>query len=225
MDPEFMQSFQNLLIVLGVKEVPDNNEPNVITRRTKAYAARGSKTSKEVIKEEETRLDITTTLRTVESDESKRYPSPGFYCRGEVIRLFDAQQIANTISCAEASRTGVPMRRCIFGGKPKGTIGRATTVGYVEVANYDNDEEEEQKEEEDEDDDDDDDVEVFNIPRKQAASTSGTKFELAETYSYEEFASRVVPQRALRHLSLLLARLVVPPPYCPMDTLGERAGH
>lgn len=46
-----------------------------------------------------------------------------------------------------------------------------------------------------------DDVEVFNIPRKQAASTSGTKFELAETYSYEEFASRVVPRRALRHLA------------------------
>jgi len=46
-----------------------------------------------------------------------------------------------------------------------------------------------------------DDVKVFNIPRKQAASTSGTKFELAETYSYEEFASRVVPQRALRHLT------------------------
>jgi len=45
------------------------------------------------------------------------------------------------------------------------------------------------------------DVKVFNIPRKQAASTSGTKFELAETYSYEEFASRVVPQRALRHLT------------------------
>lgn len=48
---------------------------------------------------------------------------------------------------------------------------------------------------------DDDDVKVFNIPRKQAASTSGTKFELAETYSYEEFASRVVPRRALRHLT------------------------
>lgn len=46
-----------------------------------------------------------------------------------------------------------------------------------------------------------DDVKVFNIPRKQAASTSGTKFELAETYSYGEFASRVVPQRALRHLA------------------------
>lgn len=46
-----------------------------------------------------------------------------------------------------------------------------------------------------------DDVEVFNIPRKQAASTSGTNFELAETYSYEEFASRVVPRRALRHLT------------------------
>ena len=46
-----------------------------------------------------------------------------------------------------------------------------------------------------------DDVKVFNIPRKQAASTSGTKFELAETYSYEEFASRVVPRRALRHLT------------------------
>lgn len=49
-------------------------------------------------------------------------------------------------------------------------------------------------------------AEVFNIRRKQAVPASGTKFELAETYSYEEFAaSRVVPRRALRHLTALLA--------------------
>lgn len=66
-----------------------------------------------------------------------------------------------------------------------------------------------------------DDVKVFNIPRKQAASTSGTKFELAETYSYEEFASRVVPRRALRHLTASRSPLVSPP-RCPTDALRER---
>ena len=66
-----------------------------------------------------------------------------------------------------------------------------------------------------------DDVEVFNIPRKQAASTSGTNFELAETYSYEEFASRVVPRRALRHLTASRSPRAFPEPYCPAPVLGE----
>lgn len=49
-------------------------------------------------------------------------------------------------------------------------------------------------------------AQVFNIRRKQAVCPpAGTKFELAETYSYEEFASRVAPRRALRHLTALLA--------------------
>lgn len=70
-----------------------------------------------------------------------------------------------------------------------------------------------------------DDVEVFNIPRKQAASTSGTNFELAETYSYEEFASRVVPRRALRHLTASRSPRAFPEPYCPARVLGEDAAH
>lgn len=48
--------------------------------------------------------------------------------------------------------------------------------------------------------------------REYMTTTAGTKFELTETYSYEEFASRVVPQRALRHLTVssLTSQLIAP---------------